>query len=65
MVLVDWAGGQPIYTEGLYGHPGKSWKGKLREWEKCGINSIPYDNYRVLKAEKIVYKGDAKSTIKH
>ena len=63
MVLVDGAGGQPIYVEGLYGHHGKSWKGKLREWGKKGINSIPYDNYRVLKAEKIVYKGDAKSLL--
>ena len=65
MVLVDWAGGQPIYTEGLYGHPGKSWKGKLREWENNGINSIPYANYRVLKANLIVHKGDAKSILKH
>ena len=30
MVLVDIAQGQPVYAEGLWGHPGKSWKGKLR-----------------------------------
>ena len=61
MVLVDWAGGQPIYAEGLYGHSGKTWKGKLREWEKAGINSIPYDKYRVLKVQNAVFKGDGKS----
>jgi hypothetical protein len=60
MVNVDNAAGQPIYAEGLWGHPGKTWKGKLREWDG-GINSIPYDHYRVLKVENVVKMGDARS----
>ncbi|MDP4238356.1 MAG: hypothetical protein Q8904_02660 [Bacteroidota bacterium] len=60
MVVVDMAEGQPIYAEGLWGHSGKSWKGKLREWDG-GINSIPYDCYRILKIKNSVYRGDAKS----
>jgi hypothetical protein len=60
VVVVDMAQGQPIYAEGLWGHPGKSWKGKLREWDG-GINSIPYQCYRILKVKNPVYRGDARS----
>ncbi len=60
MVVVDVAGGQPIYAEGLYGHPNKSWEGKLRDWDG-GINSIPYDHYRVLKIENPQSRGDERS----
>ena len=60
MVIVDAAQGQPIYAEGLWGHPGKSWEGKVRDWDG-GINDIPYDHYRVLKVENVVKKGDARS----
>ncbi len=62
MVVVDVAGGQPIYAEGLYHDPDRTWDGKLREWEDtAGINSIPFDHYRVLKIKEPVYKGDARS----
>lgn len=57
MVVVDVAQGNPIYAEGLWGHPDKSWEGKLRSWDG-GINDIPYKHYRVLKVENPVYKGD-------
>jgi len=60
MVIVDVAQGQPIYAEGLWGHPDKSWEGKLRDWDG-GINSIPYDHYRVLKVENVQFKGDERS----
>ena len=60
MVVVDVAQGQPIYAEGLWGHPGISWEGKVREWDG-GINDIPYDHYRVLLVENPVYKGDERS----
>ncbi len=59
MVLVDIAQGQAIYAEGLWGHPGKSWDGKLREIG--GISQIPYRNYRVLKVENSVKMGDGRS----
>jgi hypothetical protein len=59
MVVVDNAGGSPIYAEGLWGHPGKSWEGILREWEG-GINSIPLDHYRVLKVGETIKMGDAR-----
>jgi len=58
-VIVDAAGGSPLYAEGLYGHPDKSWKGVLREWEG-GINSIPLDHYRVLKVHNVVPMGDGR-----
>jgi hypothetical protein len=60
MVVVDVAQGQPIYIEGLWGHPDKSWEGKLREWDG-GINSIPYKHYQIMKIDKIVEKGDNRS----
>lgn len=59
MVLVDIAQGQAIYAEGLWGHPGKSWKDKLRE--VGGISQIPYSNYRVIKVENAVHQGDGRS----
>jgi hypothetical protein len=59
MVLVDIAQGQAIYAEGLWGHPGKSWKDKLRE--VGGISQIPYSSYRVIKADGAVHKGDGRS----
>ena len=62
MVVVDVAQGQPIYAEGLWGHPGKSWEGKVREWDG-GINGIPYDHYRVLLVENAVNMGDGRSLI--
>ncbi|MCI0513938.1 hypothetical protein L0128_12050, partial [candidate division KSB1 bacterium] len=60
MVVVDVAQGQPIYAEGLYAHPDKSWEGKLRDWDG-GINAIPYDHYRILKIENPQLKGDERS----
>ncbi len=59
MVLVDIAQGQAIYAEGLWGHPGKLWKDKLREIG--GISQIPYSNYRVIKVTGAVHKGDGRS----
>jgi hypothetical protein len=59
MVLVDIAQGQAIYAEGLWGQPGKTWDGKLREIG--GISKIPYKCYRVLKIENSVKKGDGRS----
>jgi hypothetical protein len=63
MVIVDIAQGQPIYAEGLWGHPDKSWEGKLREWKKQGIAAIPYKHYRILKVENPVYKGDIRTSL--
>jgi hypothetical protein len=60
MVLVDIAQGQPIYAEGLWGHPGKSWKGKL-DHGSGGIGRIPYRHYRMLKAGPATFMGDARS----
>ena len=59
MVLVDIAQGQPVYAEGLWGHPGKSWKGKLRS--TGGLSTIPYSHYRMLKMGPATYKGDGRS----
>jgi len=59
MVVVDNAGGSPIYAEGLWGQPGKSWESILREWEG-GISSIPLDHFRVLKVGETVKMGDAR-----
>ena len=60
MVVVDVAQGQPIYAEGLYGHPDKSWQGKLREWDG-GISDIPYRYYEVMKVGRVIRKGDTRS----
>jgi hypothetical protein len=62
MVVVDIAQGQPIYAEGLWGQPNKSWEGKLSEWEDRGINSIPFKHYRVLKIKDPIYKGDIRTS---
>ena len=59
MVLVDIAEGQPIYAEGLWGHPGKSWNGKLRK--TGGLSTIPYSNFRMLKMGPVTHKGDSRS----
>jgi hypothetical protein len=59
MVLVDVAQGSTLYAEGLWGHPGRSWKGMLRKYE--GIKSLPVDRYRVLELGPVTRKGDARS----
>ena len=59
-VVVDVAQGTPLYAEGLWGHPDKSWKGILHEWDK-GICTIPIENYRILKVGETIKKGDARS----
>jgi hypothetical protein len=56
MVIVDWSGGNVLYAEGLYAQEGKSWDGLLDKFG--GIDSIPIENYRVLKLPEVVYKGD-------
>ncbi len=59
MVLVDIAQGQPVYAEGLWGHPGESWRGKLRS--TGGLSTIPYRNYRVLETGPVTRQGDGRS----
>ena len=61
MVLVDYAGGNVIYAEGLYGRKDRSWDGKIREWSG-GIIGIPVENYRVLKVVNPIHDGDGHST---
>ncbi|HUL54266.1 MAG TPA: hypothetical protein VLT83_12730 [Opitutaceae bacterium] len=60
MVLVDIAEGQPLYAEGLWGHPGKSWAGKLSHGAG-GISTIPYRHFRILKTGPAVHMGDSRS----
>ena len=60
MVLVDIAQGQPVYAEGLWGHPDKSWKGKL-DHGSHGIGRIPYRHYRMLVSGPVTRKGDGRS----
>ena len=62
MVVTDIAGANTLYGEGLWGHPGKTWDGILRETEG-GISSIPIENYRVLKINNRVNKGDSYTKI--
>ena len=57
MVVVDIAQGQPLYAEGLWDQPNKSWEGKLREWDG-GINDIPYKHFQIMNVENAVFKGD-------
>ena len=64
MVVVDIAGANTLYGEGLWSRPGKSWDGKVRE-DQGGISSIPLDHYRVLKINNIVKKGDSYTKIMH
>ena len=59
MVLVDLAQGQPVYAEGLWGHPGRTWKGKLRP--TGGLSTIPYRDYRVLVTGPVTKEGDGRS----
>jgi len=59
MVLVDIAEGQPVYAEGLWGHPGRSWKGRLRS--TGGLSTIPYRDFRMLKAGLVTRMGDGRS----
>ncbi|HXQ81486.1 MAG TPA: hypothetical protein VN775_09250 [Opitutaceae bacterium] len=59
MVLVDIAQGQPVYAEGLWGHPGRSWTGKLRP--TGGLSTIPYRHYRMLRMGPVTHKGDGRS----
>jgi hypothetical protein len=56
VVLVDYADGNVIYAEGLYGQNQNSWTGKLREWSG-GVVNIPLENYRVLKVKNSVHEG--------
>jgi hypothetical protein len=60
MVLVDIAQGQPIYAEGLWGHPDKSWDGKL-DHGAGGITKIPYRHYRMLESGPVTHQGDGRS----
>jgi hypothetical protein len=60
MVLVDVAQGQPVYAEGLWGHAGKSWAGKLPHGAG-GISRIPYRAYRMLVTGPAVHMGDGRS----
>jgi hypothetical protein len=60
MVLVDIAEGQPLYAEGLWGHPGKSWKGRLPHGAG-GISTIAYKYFRMLKTGEAVPMGDGRS----
>ena len=62
-VVVDVAQGTPLYAEGLWAHPDKSWQGILREWDG-GICTIPIENYRVLEIGETIKQGDARS-LKH
>jgi hypothetical protein len=60
MVLVDIAQGQPIYAEGLWGHPGKSWKGKLSHGAN-GITKLGFRHFRVLTSGPATQQGDGRS----
>lgn len=48
MVIVDNAGGNVIYAQGLYKNSPVNWDGKLRGW-KAGIIGIPIKHYRVIQ----------------
>lgn len=56
MVNVDVAGGNTLYGEGLYAHPGRSWRGILEENE---LEQIPLHHYRILKLGPITHQGDS------
>ena len=60
MVLVDIAQGQPLYAEGLWGHPGRSWKGKLAHGGG-GIAKIPYHCFRMIQSGPATPMGDGRS----
>jgi hypothetical protein len=59
MVLVDIAQGQPVYAEGLWGHPGKSWAGKFRS--TGGLSTIPYRHYHMLAMGPVTHQGVGRS----
>ncbi len=63
MVVSDIAGSNTLYGEGLWGHPEKTWNGKLRG--VGGISNIPLDHYRVLKINNKIKKGDSYTKIMH
>jgi len=63
MVVSDIAGSNTLYGEGLWGHPEKNWEGKLRGIG--GVSTIPLDNYRVLKINNRIKKGDSYTKIMH
>ncbi|MEI8243952.1 MAG: hypothetical protein WCI17_11835 [bacterium] len=54
-VCVDFAGGNVIYAEGLYGHRDRSWKGLLDARE---IESLGYQHFRVLDMGRTIPFGD-------
>jgi hypothetical protein len=56
LVLLDYAGANVIYAEGLYGSKDKSWQGRLREWNG-GLITIPVESYRVLAVKNSVHEG--------
>jgi uncharacterized sulfatase len=60
LVLVDIAQGQTICAEGLWGHPGKSWEGKLPHGSG-GLAKIPYRHYRMLESGLVMRGGDSRS----
>ena len=60
MVLVDIAEGQPVYAEGLWGQPGKSWKGKLPHGVG-GISKIPLTHFRMIRTGPVTHQGDGRS----
>ncbi len=60
MVLVDIAEGQPVYAEGLWGHPGKTWKDKLPHGAG-GIFKIPLAHFRMIQAGPVTRQGDGRS----
>ncbi len=55
-VAVDGAHGNVIYTEGLGGHPGRSWAGLLDPWD---LRSIPIARYRWLACGRVTACGDS------
>lgn len=63
MVVSDIAGSNTLYGEGLWGHPEKTWDGKLRG--VGGISNIPLQHYRVLKINNTIKKGDSYTKIMH
>ncbi len=60
MVVVDYADGSTLYGEGLWGQPGRSWNGVLRD-HGAGLDRIGAGHYRVLRLPPVTRKGDARS----
>lgn len=57
MVIVDFAGGNALYAEGLWYDESRTWDGQLRDWD-AGIADIPLEHYRVLKTGTTRKGGD-------